>query len=397
MFKKFDLPLFLLSLIPLGYILSGLVPSIELTLIAYILLYLLALYRVFLKKHKIAVKKVDGLFYLGALIVLTSVLFSPNQTAGIIKAAKFIFLALSLIFFSRLFIISKEDLEKFFKYLLTASILTEYIVLVDYFTSGVDAFRYLAFGVIIPIPLAMLGATTTVMLVIQYFYQRIRLYYFVLALLPSVSMMTIAASKGPTIALVVTLLLFMPMFFKKIRIKHLLLLPIVIYLITKIGFVDRSLENLILRFIYTGDDLSTSIRLDIYNESMELFYANPLFGIGVGGLDFYPHNFFIEILAENGILLFLPVSALLVLFIVRYLKFVLSKTTDYIEAIIIALLSTSMISLMFSFTYVDHKYLFLSIGLLIVYNRNFAFITKEKPIDTLVSKKKRRFKRLVWN
>ncbi|MBM4762697.1 O-antigen ligase family protein [Bacillus sp. B15-48] len=371
MSKLNNVTLFILSLAPLGYIIGGALPeSLEFTLLIYMGLYLIAAYKIFIvKQDTIYVSKIDLVFYLLVCLSFISVLFSNNQIQGIIKSLKFIFLGLGLTFFCRLFIRSREDLEKLFRYLLLGSVLTEYVVLIDYFLSAEETIRYLAFEVVIPIPLSLLGATTTAITLIFYFYNKIKFRYFVLALIPSISMMTIAASKGPVVSLIITTILMYPVFYRKLKVKHILMLPVFVFLITRIDFINESMNNLWFRFSNTEDDLSTTIRVSLYEGALEKFYENPLFGVGMGNLEYYPHNIFIETLAENGIIFTGIVVMLFIIFLRRFVFYLLERKYDFLESVIISLLSISLVSLMFSFTYVDHKYLFLSVGLLVVYDR----------------------------
>jgi O-antigen ligase len=70
---------------------------------------------------------------------------------------------------------------------------------------------------------------------------------------------------------------------------------------------------------------SVGSRLDFYEHSLMLFLSDPLFGIGVGewGATYsddinYPHNFFMEILAETGIVGVLFIAIPACLFLINY-------------------------------------------------------------------------------
>lgn len=378
--RKIKLPLYLISLIPLGYILKGIFPF-DLTLMLYIALYGIAFYKLTVEKNKLTFYRIDLLFYLWAVILMLGVIYAPNNSAAMFKTAKFIFLALPLIYFSRLFIKNQENMVQLINYLLVNSTLTGYLVLIDFFTSGVEAVRYLAFGEIIPIPLAMLGATTTLISVFMYYFNKIKFRDFALTLFPSVGLMGIAASKGPVIGMIVAFVLMLPLFFKKINIKFAIKTGFIIAIITRIPFVQRTLNELFRRFSVADQDLSTVIRIDIYQDAINSFKQNPLLGTGTyGNYPNYPHNFFLEILSENGAILFVVVFILVVLLIQQYVIFLKSKKNSYIEVIIFSLLFVSLGSLMFSFTYVDHKYLFLSIGMLVTYKKTI----KENEVTSTV-------------
>lgn len=358
-----------LCLVPLGYILKGVFPGgIDLTLILYAALFLFAVKKLVLDKGKLFVAKIDILLYLWALILLLGIRESI-QMEGLFKSMKFIFLGLSLIYMSRVFITSREALEKFFKYSIIASVFTEYLVLVDFFRSGVPSSRYAAFGIVVPIPLAMLGAITTLVVLLYFINEKLRLFHFIVAIFPSIAMMTIAASKGPVISLMVALLLLTPTFIKKIKLKHTVITAVTLFFLSRVPFISNSLNILQYRFSNSAEDMSTNIRLNLYKGAFDAFSKSPIIGAGTDGLLQYPHNVLLEIIAENGIVLLLLVLILVAVFIRVYIGFILSGSRDYIEGVILAMVIASIVSLLFSFSYVDHKYLFLSIGLLITYKK----------------------------
>lgn len=369
MSKGHKFSILLLCLVPLGYILKGALPGgVDLTLFLYVALFIVALKRLVIDRGKLFTSKIDVLFYLWALILLLDIR-SSTQMAGLFKSMKFMFLGLSLVYLSRIFITSREALEKFFKYSIIASVLTEYLVLVDFFRSGVPSSRYAAFGIVVPIPLAMLGSITTLIVILFFINKKMKLFPFIVSLFPSIAMMTIAASKGPVLALSVSLILLAPTFIRKIKLKHTVLTVISVFLLTRVPFISNSLDSLRYRFTHSVEDMSTNIRLNLYRGALDAFAQSPLVGAGTDGLLQYPHNFFLEILAENGLMLLLVVSILLFMLLWVYVGFIRSGSRDYIEGTILAIVIASFVSLMFSFSYVDHKYLFLSIGLLITYKK----------------------------
>ncbi|WP_341356638.1 O-antigen ligase family protein [Rossellomorea sp. y25] len=397
MHTKFSFSLFLLSLVPLGYIIKGALP-IDLTLIIYILLYAFAVFKLLVKKERISFSKVDSVFYLWVLVLLIGSIYSPAQLEGLFKTMEFLFLGVSLIFFSRVFIKNKNDLNKIIFYMLINSTLTGYLVLIDFYLSGMESFRYQAFGVVVPIPLSMLGATTLLISIFMFYFKKISLVTFVFTTLPSVSVMGIAASKGPVIAFLITVTLMSPLLIKKFNIKLVFVTSIAIFLLTRIQFVKESLDVLFRRFARTEYDMSTSIRINSYEKAIEAFKSSPFLGKGTAvNYPDYPHNFFLEILSENGVFLLLIIFSLITLLVFQYLRFIVKKANTFSETIILSLIISSVVSLMFSFTYVDHKYLFLSIGLLIVYNKINKF-EKTEVVTDKTKKKNYRFKRyrIVW-
>ena len=234
MIKKIDFPLLCLSLIPVAYVLKGALPF-DLTLVLYLVLYAMFFYKIGIKKERLSIYKADILWGVWIFIMTVGACYSPHQMQGLFKVFEFVFLGCSLILFSRLFVKKYEDLERILRYLLFVSVGTGYLVLVDFYLSGMGAFRYQAFGTVVPIPLSMLGATSMVISLLLFLYKEIRLFEFVVFSLPGVATMAIAASKGPVVALVVTLILAIPVLIKRIKLKRTFLVAVLVYALTKQG------------------------------------------------------------------------------------------------------------------------------------------------------------------
>lgn len=351
------------------------------------------------KRVEYKFSKIDILFYLWALILLIGTLYSPYQLEALFKTMKFIFLAISLIFFTRVFIDDLDDMNRLIKYLFVNSTLTGYLVLVDFISVGMPIERYAAFGEVVQIPLSLLGSITMLLSIILFYYKRINGIAFVLAAFPSATLMAIAGSKGPVVGLGITLLVLLPIYFKKIRLKFAIFLSLAIWGVTRIEFVSNSIDLLMRRFTIADRDMSTTIRLNIFENAVDLFKNNPVFGAGTYQGD-YPHNFFLEVMSENGLLLLIVVLCILAVFAFYYVRFILKKSNNYIESIAFSIFICSFISLMFSFTYVDQKYFFLSMGILIAYSqieRKESFKEEQVEINSQQIKKKEKKKyKLVW-
>ena len=373
--------LFLISLVPLGYILKEIFSYLpDLTLVFYIMLYVLSFVVIIMKKQEFYFKKIDSLFYIWVFLMILGVLLTPTPFNGLFKIAKFVFLGLSLIFFSRVFIQDRNDLKNLLRYLLTMSVFTELIILGDFIRNGASVDRYLSFGTVSPIPLGMLGVTTTSLALILYLYKKIGSFRFLLILVPSISTMVISGSKGPIVSLLICIILMLPIVLRRIKFRILFIAGLGLFALSRVPIIKQSLDTLMYRFSNIDNDMSTSIRLDMYYESINLFKENPILGKGTGALPVYPHNFFVEVLAENGILSLIVVVVLLFIFVGQFYIFLRKGTLDYLATCINALFIISFTSLMFSFTYVDHKYMFLSIALL------FSYYRLEKPSKELLKR-----------
>jgi hypothetical protein len=129
------------------------------------------------------------------------------------------------------------------------------------------------------------------------------------------------ASKGPIIALLITWLTYFlfKMSYKEKAFSLFAIFVISIPLINNLYIIqDFGLSRVIDAFNYMflgnlddGVSHSISIRQSIMYQSIDLFLQHPFFGVGVGGWAanisneglIYPHNFFLEVFSEGGLLL----------------------------------------------------------------------------------------------
>jgi len=70
--------------------------------------------------------------------------------------------------------------------------------------------------------------------------------------------------------------------------------------------VKKTIPNIERFSLNNAKNVSVNNRLKLYSDAWQLFKNKPLFGIGTGGFQTgeynYPHNIFLEIAAENGLL-----------------------------------------------------------------------------------------------
>jgi len=122
---------------------------------------------------------------------------------------------------------------------------------------------------------------------------------------------------------------------------------------------------------------STKQRLELYQAAIRLFAQRPLLGGGTDGFvqrtkwDKYPHNIFLEIISENGIiglLVFLCFLGSVVWAGFRYLSMQCIKLTPHERAIGLAVLAVSLILLVekqFSYSLTMHKDLFTFLAIIV--------------------------------
>ncbi len=112
---------------------------------------------------------------------------------------------------------------------------------------------------------------------------------------------------------------------RKILKKKVLFLSILGVVCAAVAFVLIFKRDLVTigfsRLMNFFSNKSTTIRLQLLNDALEIFKSKPLFGYGVGSiwvtLGFYAHDMFIDLLCETGIIGTLIVTAVLVLYVIK--------------------------------------------------------------------------------
>ncbi|MFR3145951.1 O-antigen ligase family protein [Eubacterium callanderi] len=131
-----------------------------------------------------------------------------------------------------------------------------------------------------------------------------------------------------------------------------------IYLLNEFNIYSRSLDLLV-----SGDIIQSSGRDVIQTNILDMIYQKPIFGWGVAGevsrIGTYPHNIFLEILVDFGVL----IGAFLMLFMFyQFLKLFIEKNTIKKELMYIFLCS-GLIPLFMSGTYLQNYQFFIFIFL----------------------------------
>jgi O-antigen ligase len=118
--------------------------------------------------------------------------------------------------------------------------------------------------------------------------------------------------------------------------------------------------------------MSVNIRLKHYSDAWQLFKQKPLFGMGTGGFPGgYPHNIFLEIAAENGLLGLVIFLCFLFTVCQRGYQFLNkniiknNKQAKIIGLIVLVVGILLFIERQFSFRLDMHKDLFVFFGLII--------------------------------
>ena len=216
--------------------------------------------------------------------------------------------------------------------------------------------------------------------------------------------MIVAGGRGPLLSMVVAALIPVVFAFrfsitKLIKVKRYIfpLLGIIVLAIVLIGylFIEKHVAMTTLSRVFVlfepGMGSSGGARMSMWLGSLPLWGDNPLFGSGIGGYpiimgygDFrsYPHNIFLEIMVELGLvglfffitLLFVGLRSLGTLQIVR---------NDPIRLIILMLFTFTLGGALISGDLHDNRLLFMVIGLMAFQNKSVInpAVARQKTID----------------
>jgi len=170
----------------------------------------------------------------------------------------------------------------------------------------------------------------------------------------------VSGSRGPLLALGFSITIYMLLTPGNVKIKiySIIFISIIIVVIYN-TFNFKGLERIQGFFEGNWGDENALCRLSYYSTAWKCFLDSPLFGIGTGGFSnlisyrdekLYPHNIFLEIAAENGIIgLLIFVGFLLCTIIIAYSLLYKIKLGYETKEIILISLSLFLFGLIASF------------------------------------------------
>ena len=349
------------------------------------------------KNLKFKLSFIDVFFVLVIVTLFYTSIFSANMAASVAYTGRFILLASSYYFISKIIILNAEQPNKliidFLKVTLILGVCLGIISLILlYFSSGyVDR---LTIPGVHPIPFSQLIGFAVLVIISSLIIDKNLLPINIgslvsRGLLLVFLLMVLFASntKGILLSIIISFIIMLYLKGFKISKKLLMLMflvimPLTFYVVSKIGY-----ESLFERLFRSLGDNSINHRLLSYGESFEIFMRFPLTGSGPGAYDIfgylpYPHNFFLENIAQYGILgVIINIYFLFVLYII----FEISNRTkhkNFIFSLLFILIVYFFTETMVSFTLWMHKGLYLSLGLFSGYyfNKNKKILKLKENI-----------------
>ena len=323
-----------------------------------------------------------------AVIALALVMFgNAAHSEGIEKALRFLILVVVPYFLARLILINHVQIRSF---LFTILIASSTIALFVFFgtiapdvANAVLLYRFaedsgsrLLFQQVNQVPLAIFFMTGAMLYIGLAPAWKIHAKLFAYAMI-SVMLYNIflTGTRGAIVAIAVTLtLLFIFRFLKRPFKTTSTALTLILLGFVAIILVSRYSTEVIehplwdryrtpLSTIFeNGQDFDRSIneRLSLYSEAITKFRDNPLSGAGVGGMEIYAHNIFLETAAELGLIGLLPLCVLLILVLRNLVKYMLRKDDrefSYFIAVFLVTISL-LVEKQFSASLPHHKDLF---------------------------------------
>ena len=306
------------------------------------------IYRLYKKKRLIKRNNIiiPSILYLAILgLMFLSLLYTPNANFGQEKVVLFSSLT-AWTFFGTLFLIEDKDgLKRLFQGIIFYSTLTSFFMIVTFI--GASGERLGIGGADNVIGVARISGLGIIMVVGLYFYRKVNRYKrflaFILMVLMVVSLLG-TASRGPLLALVFSLLFFVPLSFR-FSLKDLTLTynksiatlfflfgvtALILPFFIKQGYFDLMLERM--NVLAVHGESAVGGRTSRFDTAMQMFLDSPILGQGIGSFsnfywgidaDGYAHNIFLEFASELGFLglfLFLVLLLYSLFVFVRHLR-----------------------------------------------------------------------------
>jgi len=360
---------------------------VDLTLLFFILSIVSGFFIIYQRSFKIK-KNSFSLVLIGLIFVLymlCSVIWSPGEVYKISKVCRFCTLTFWSLFASSIIISNNtQRVKRFFVVLLIFSILISFEGLSVYLKSDgkstVHAFNtnYLGFGRVIGIGFIIVF-THMLFNLKKYFYQILGLTilsFFIWLLLNS-------GGRGPLLSILIVIFIALIIglrftFNAKIVIKnyipYIVIFILILIILFSYLFISGSRLVTIKRVstIFIKEDMGSSIalRLQYYRSSLSLWMKNPIFGNGIGSwpilMDFgdkpgYPHNIFIEIAVELG-LLGLVLFVTLIMFAIHKLSLHNHIRNNSLEMMIFLIFCFLFLRTLVSGEINDHRVFFAILG-----------------------------------
>lgn len=363
------------------------------------------------------------LFGLFAMFILISYLYTSSSSYGLDKIIR-LFSLTSWSFIGVFIIIrSRESAIKFFNAGILVTVIICLVSLISFnhlnYTSDFIYTEQLRVGNNNAIGLARLAGTGTLLLMTMMLFQgKSSKLLSVVGISLSTIVLFLTGSRMPLISLLITILLIVGLAVRINKSGIVFNKGILWVLLISMGGIITAVLNWNSPKVYmmrvrlemlvssNGNlDASSYERMQRFDAAKEMFFSKPFLGHGIGsfsmyydGVDLksYPHNIFLELLSEVGLLPFVIFTVLLIITAVNFVKALKRGMLDEVQLSTLAILAYAIINANVTGDINDNRvmFAFLAIGLMMPhFKKDDTRLRTEKVI-----KGKRKFKRykLIW-
>ncbi|KOR11801.1 hypothetical protein AMC75_12480 [Staphylococcus carnosus] len=376
---------------------------LDITILFFILTAIVILKRLFLKpKIYIAQFFAILLMLLIVALMLLTYTYAPKTSYALTKTVSFIIFSFgSFVFSLFLFSYNLKKIQKFFEVFVLVSTLLSIIAIIEYFYPNQFLSVGLNTGIVIGLARAV-GISCIINL--SYFLisnKEIRIKILCLSsLLLNISALILTASRMAIISVVISwiLLIFLSTKIKNKKIyvdkNTKIIVPIFIFVIAFTiylyikGAFDKILFRMTVLINESNGGTSLNGRFDRYETALHMFIDKPIFGNGIGSFSYvyggvtaseYPHNIFLEVISEMGLIGLIGLLFLIVYVIYRYIKINTDKSYETMKlSVSILLISLFLfLSVNSSGDLVENRIFFAILGLIISYSISFRLDDKK--------------------
>ena len=359
---------------------------LNLTLITFAIASLGFMTRVSLRKKNAFELRLPDLYLLGFIVILFAGSYLvPNPQGGFIKALRFVGLVALPYLLTRVFLNEPSQVYRFLKAILISSFIVTVILIYAFLlgspkmhggrvlfleANSISVATFFGVGLVIAVIEAMMPSQKAWKLSRIVCVVMIPVFFYGIFL---------TGMRGPFIAAIFGLTFYFLFGFvkritPKFRITCVIALISIVVVFKYFGHIFPNIEAYSPMAIRQGP--STAQRIEQYELFTMLFPQSPLFGIGTNGFEQltrwdYPHNIFMEVAVENGLvglIFFGTFLAVIGLCGFRFLFFYYPHLSEKVRKMGLMIMTISIVLLIgrqFSFGLDMHKDLFVFLGLIV--------------------------------
>ncbi|MCK4403468.1 MAG: O-antigen ligase family protein [candidate division Zixibacteria bacterium] len=251
-----------------------------------------------------------GIVLLIGVMLFVGILYSPLPLQGLVKAGKYLSMNLYIFFAAMLFINDLDKLKNLIKAIALVGMVVATVSIVYIACAGVGSITRFALPAQNPIWFArgMGMSLLATLFLLELTNKKLERFVYIFFISIMLFLLYTAGSRGPALALIASLFFY---FFllqrKRFNFLKKLFFFLLIFISVKLSVViaPEHIWNRMLK-LFSGFDPTTFYRLRFFEKAKNLFFENPLTGVGTAGFTHftglnYPHNIFLEFASELGI------------------------------------------------------------------------------------------------